>query len=114
MRNPGALVVARHYDDRHARLGKRHERPERLVRERRWHLGPVEQVSPVHHHVHLARPRRRQGPLVVGQEVVASPAPPHPGLRRQIEAEMRVGQEEDPDGRRVGHARTILCSEFLR
>src|SRR5690606_2999901 len=66
-------------------------------------VGIVEHVAAMYDDVHFALQRGLQGGLVVRQEVMAAPAPRAARAAGQVEAEMRVGEEQDADGA-GGHA----------
>jgi hypothetical protein len=53
------------------------------------------------HEIHLSLQSGLQGPFVVRQEIMPSSPTFDPRLRRQVEAQMGVGQEEEADG--CGH-----------
>jgi hypothetical protein len=57
----------------------------------------VEDVAAMHHQVHLAGQRRRQRGGVIGKKVVTATAALDAWLDGQVEAEVRVGQQQDPD-----------------
>jgi len=54
----------------------------------------------VHDSVDRQIARRLERLLVVGQEVVTTPAPLDPRPRRQIEPQVGIGEEQDADGGR--------------
>jgi hypothetical protein len=112
VRDPGPLVVPRHQEHRHASLRHAHQRLEALIGQTRLDLRPVEQVPAVHHQVHRPRHGRLQRRLVVRLEVAPAPAAPDPGPRREVEAQVRVGKEQDADRRRHGSQAIIFgfCS----
>ena len=91
------LVVARHDEHGDARLRDASQRLQRLRGECRMHPCAVEDVPTVHDQVHVPGEGGRERQTVVGQEVAAAPPPTDPGRQRQVEAEVRVGQEEDPE-----------------
>jgi hypothetical protein len=104
MGNPGSLMVSRHNEDWDARLSDLNQRTECLINQGRGHSRAVEDVPPVYHQVDLSGLCRRQGPFVIRQEVVPPPPPLHSLLRRQVEAKVGVGQQQDTDGwGRLGH-----------
>ena len=102
MGDTGSLVVSG--DNKNRDPGFRHldEGSERLEDQGRGDPGTVEHVPPVNHQIHPSLPGRRQGPFVVRQEVVTTAPAFHPGAGWQVEAEVGVGQEEGPEGRRPG------------
>ena len=86
-------------DDEHRNAPIRHsaERLQSLVRER-WHdLRPIEDVACVHDEVHLAGERRLQRGGVIREEVVTTPPSVDARPHGEIEAEVGIGQQEDPD-----------------
>ena len=86
-------------DDEHGNASVSHsaKRLESLVRERRDDLRSIEVVARVHDDVHLARERRLQRDGVIRQEVVATPPSVDARPDGEIEAEVGIGQQEDPD-----------------
>jgi len=104
------LVVARHDEHGDARLRDASQRLQRLRGEGRMHPGAVEDVPTVHDQVHVPGQGGREREVVVGHEVVAAPTPTDSGRQREVEAEVGVGQEEDPER----HAAKLCISAFLR
>jgi hypothetical protein len=90
-------VVSWDDENRNASIRYPAEWLERLVRECRDDLRPIEDVTRMHHDVDLARERRLERGGVVGQEVVTAPPSVDTRPNGQIEAEVRIGEEEDLD-----------------
>jgi hypothetical protein len=97
VRQTRALVVSRDDEDGNASVGDSAEWLERLVRECRDDLRAIEDVTRVHHDVHLACERRLERSGVVREEVVTTPAPVDTWPDGKVEAEVRIGEEEDSD-----------------
>ena len=106
VRNAPALVVAGNDKDRHPAIGDSREGLERLPRDAGWHAGPVEYVSPVHHQVDVTVECALQRSVVVGEEIVTPPPALDSRAHRQVEAEVRIGEEEDADG--VRHTGNVI------
>ena len=94
----GALMVAGNHHHGDPVVGETSKGLEGLGHQRVRDARVVEHVAGMDHHVHLPGPRRLQGPQVVGKKVVPAPAAPDAGGHRMIEAQMGIGDEEDPDG----------------
>jgi hypothetical protein len=90
-------VVSWDDENRNASIRYPAEWLERLVRECRDDLRPIEDVTRVHHDVDLARERRLERGGVVGQEVVTTPPSLDPWPNGEVEAEVRVGEQENSD-----------------
>jgi hypothetical protein len=104
MGDPGSFVVSRNDKNGNTPVCDLKERFECLVDESRCHPRPMEQVSSVNHQVNRTGNARGQSPLMICQEIEASPPPCHSGPGRKIEAQMGIGQQEYPNGwRRMGH-----------
>jgi hypothetical protein len=101
-------VVTRDDEHRDASIGHPGERVERLIRERRDDSRPIEDVTCVHHEIDLARERRLERGGVVCEEIVTTPPSVDTWPDGQIEAEVGIGEEEDPDF--VGYRLDDLCS----
>jgi hypothetical protein len=112
MRKARPFVVARHDKHRHAALRHSGQWFEGLVRQTWGHLRPIKHIAAVHDNVNLTRQRRRERGLVVGQEIVTTPPAHNAWSFRQIEAEMRVREQQDPDAGR--HPVKVQASAFLR
>jgi hypothetical protein len=83
-----------------------------LVRDAQRHTWPVEDVAAVHHEVDFARERGRERGLIVREEIVAAAPPIDARARRQVEAEVRIGEQQDAEVGR--HAPSLPRSAFLR
>jgi hypothetical protein len=90
-------VVSRDDEDRNASVGHPAEGLERLIRECRDDPRSIEDVTGVHDDVDLARERRLERGGVVGEEVVTTPASLDPWPNWEVEAEVRVGEQENSD-----------------
>jgi hypothetical protein len=88
-------VVSRDDEDGKAAIGHSAERVERLVRECRDDPRAIEDITGVHHDVDLAGERRPERGGVVRQEVVTTPPPVDTGPNRQVEAEVRIGEQQN-------------------
>jgi len=98
----GALVVARYPEDVGPAVGERAEAGEDPLGEPGGDPAPVEEVAPVDDDTGLAARRRLEGALEALEEVVAAAPPLDPRTRRQVESEVRVGEEEDAERHRAG------------
>ena len=101
VRNAPALVIPRHHEHRNAPVGDARQWLEGLIGKAGGGPGAIEDVAAVHHDVDLSGERRRQRGRIVGEEIVATATTPDACLHRQVEAEVRVGKQENPDD--VGH-----------
>ena len=96
-------MIARHDEHGNAALRDDAERFVRLVRDRRHNGWPIEHIAGVHDEIDFVGERRRERSRVVGEEVMT--ATPSAGARPdgQIEPEMGVREQQDPDvGRHPG------------
>ncbi len=100
--NRGAFVVPGNDENWQSVVRQRFEGREGPLHELGRNPAPVEDIAAVHDHVHLATPGRFEGSLEIREEIVAPPASAHPRTKRQVEAQMGVGQKEDLD---EAHAR---------
>ena len=100
-------MIARNDEHRHAEIGDAAQRLIRLIRERRQHGRPIEHVAGVHDEIDFAGERWRERGGVVGEKIIAATPPADARAHGQIEAEMRVGEEEDSDV--VGHPLYLLA-----
>jgi len=99
-----ALVVARNNEDRNASIRDASERLERLPHHAARRPGAIEHVAAVDNQVDLTGERRLQRSLIIGLEVMTAPPPIHTRIYRQVETEVRVGEQQDPHD--VAHAET--------
>ena len=90
-------MVSRDDEDGNASVGDSTEWLERLVRECRVDLRPIEDVTRMHDDVDLTRERRLERGGVVGEEVVTTPPSLDPWPNGEVEAEVRVGEQENSD-----------------
>ena len=100
-RHPGTLVVPGDPEDVQPQVGELREAREDSLREPGRNPAPVEEIAAVDDDAGLAAHRRRERPLEALEEVVPAAAPLDPWPRREVEAEMGVGEEEDPDRHRA-------------
>ena len=98
LRNSAALVVSGNDEHGDPTIGNARERLERLPGNARRDARPIEHVAAVHDEIDLLLERRFQRGQIIREEVVAAPTSLHAGTRRQVEAEVGVGEEENPDG----------------
>ena len=98
IRQAGPLVVAGHEEHRDPTRGHAPERRERGLGEPGGDAAPVVQVAAVDDHVDLAPARGLEGAREAGEEVGPPPAAVDPRPRGQVEAEVGVGDEQDPQG----------------
>jgi hypothetical protein len=105
-------VIARHDEDWHAAFCYASQRLERLVRETRRHIRSIKHVTAMHDGIDLACQRRLERSCVVREEVVPAAPAFDARSRRQIEAEVGVSEEQNPDA--GGHPNILVASVFLR
>ena len=74
-----------------------HKRLVGLVRDRRYDGRPIKHIAGVDDEIDLSSHCRLEGRGIVGEEIVASTSSARARSHWQIEAEMAVGEEEDPD-----------------
>jgi hypothetical protein len=53
----------------------------------------MEDIPSMDHEIRIPSRSRLEGLLVIGEEIVAAPPPLHAGVKRQVEAQVSVGQE---------------------
>jgi hypothetical protein len=98
---PAAFVIPGDNEDGYASVSDTREGLERLIR-KAWHRArPVEHVAAVHDEIHVSSERRLQSRRVVGEEIIAAPAPLDPRPNGKVEAQVCVGEEKDTND--VGH-----------
>jgi hypothetical protein len=97
MRDAAALMVARHHEDRYTMIGHLPQGLEGLPGDAAWRFRAVEYVAAVDDEVDFSRKRRPERSRVVGQEVVPATAPIDPWVQRQVEADVRVRKQQNPD-----------------
>ena len=83
-----------------------------MIRDRRRDHRPIEYVPTVHYRVALAGEGGLQGSRLVGEEVVPATPPGDARARREVEPQVRVRQQQDPDVCR--HPVMLRLSVFLR
>jgi hypothetical protein len=93
VRQRRTFVVAGHHHYGHSNVSNLEQRLQGSLHQPGRHLAPIEQIAAVNHQVHLASQRRLEGETGIGEKV--GPASPFldSGLRRQVESEMRIGQQ---------------------
>src|SRR5262245_11084509 len=112
VRQTRALVVPGYDEYRHATIGNSAQRLVRLIGDRRENLRRIEHISRVHDEIDLAGERWRERSVIVRDEVVAATSPGDARLRREVEAEVGVSQQEYPDVAR--HPDTVRLPVFVR
>jgi len=93
VRDSRALMVAGHDEHRHSTRGEASKRFECLIGGARHRSRTVEDVSAVDDNVHLATHRRPERGAVVREEVVAATVASYTWPLRQIESDVRIGDE---------------------
>ena len=101
LRNSSALVVAGDDEDRNPTIGDTCQRLESLPRDARWNSRPVEHIATVDDQVDFTGHRGPERRLIVREKIVSSATALDTCAHRQVEPEVRVREEEDPDA--VGH-----------
>jgi hypothetical protein len=91
-----ALVVARNNEDRNASVCNVSQRLERLPHHAARRPGAIEHVAAVNDQVDLSHERRLQRSLIVGLEVMTATPAIDTRIHGQVEAEVRVGEQQDP------------------
>jgi hypothetical protein len=116
VRETTTLVVARHHVDRHATVCYALERFEGLPDHAARRPRPIEHIATVHNEIDFTSDCRLQRGGIVCQEVVSTSSSTDARVDRQIEAQVRIREEEDPDD--VAHTETYLviqrCQQFPR
>ena len=97
VRDTATLVIARNDKHGHAAIGDSRQWLERLPDDVGGRSRSVEYIPAVDHDVHLACQRRMERRGIVCQEVVASPPADDARIDREVEAQVRVRDEQDPD-----------------
>jgi hypothetical protein len=88
VRETRPLVIPGHDEHRHATVRNAAQRLVRLIRDRRENSRTIEDVARVHDQIDFADKRRREGRVIVGDEVVAATSSGDARLRRKVEAEV--------------------------
>ena len=88
-------MIAGHDEHRNAAVGDASERFERLVSDGWHHQRSIEHVAAVHDEVDLAGECWLQRGRVVREEVETATAAFDPRSRREIEAEVRIGEQQN-------------------
>jgi hypothetical protein len=100
VRQPRSLVVPGHEEHGDPARGHPLERRQGSLGEPGRHAAPVVEVASVQDGVHLARERGREGELEVAEEVLSAAPALDPRPRGEVDAEVRVRDEEEPHRRR--------------
>lgn len=96
IRDLGPFVVTGHDEHRDPRVSDPLQRDERTLDEAGRHPATEEEISPVDNEVDCLLPRCLQDQFIVGKEIM-TPAPSlDPGSLWQIESEMCVRKEQNP------------------
>ncbi len=98
VRDAATLVVAREQEDRDSLLGDPPERCERCVREPRGNAAPIQEITAMEEHVHLAGSSGREGRLEALEEVGAAARTNDARPGRQVVTEVRIGEEQEAHG----------------
>jgi len=101
MRQVPALVITRDYVHRDAALGDASQRLKRLIRQTRIDTRSVEHVAAMHDDIDGPVKRRLEGRHVIGEKVVAAATTLDARTHWQVEAEVRVSEEQNAYD--VGH-----------
>jgi hypothetical protein len=97
VRETRPLVIAGDEEDGHAAIGYAPQGLVRLIRHRRCHRRPIEHVARVDDEIDFTRQSRLEGGCVVRQKVMAATPPIAARAHWQIEAQVGVGEQEDPN-----------------
>ena len=97
-----AFMVSRYYINRYAAIGDARQWLEGLPHDAARRTRSVEYIATVYDQVDFARKRRLQSGRVVRKEVVSTSPSIDARVDRQVEAKVRISQQEDPDD--VAHA----------
>ena len=90
-------MVARNDEHGDTEVGDASQGLVRLIRECRQHGRPIEHVAGVHHEIDFARECRRECGGIVGEKIVAATSPADARAHGEVEAEVRVREEENSD-----------------
>lgn len=112
VRNSRSLVVAGHNENRDSAIGDLAKRLERLIADARHGSRSVEDVAAVNHDVDLAAHRGLEGGVIIRQKVVAPTVPTHSWTDRQVESDVRIGEEQDANV--ASHGAIVTLSVFVR
>ncbi len=91
------LVVSRHHDNRYALLRNRPDEIERPESDPGAYPGAVKEIAAMDDQVDFTLPCRTERQLEIPEEIFTSPPPPDARTNGCVEAEVSVGQEQDPD-----------------
>ena len=105
LRDASTLVISGDDEDRDALVGHACEWLECLPGDARWRTRAIEHVPAMNDEIDLAVEGRAERGRVVRQKVVPAATSLDARPRRQIEAEVGVGEEEDADA--FGHGGKI-------
>jgi hypothetical protein len=107
----GPLVIPRNDENRNAAVRDGYQRIESLVSKRCRHTRTIEYVAAMDNDIHFCAECRLERSMVVAQKIVTAAPAFHAGLSGQIEAEVRVCEEQDADFR---HWEKLHISAFIR
>jgi len=96
--NIRAFVVAWNQENRDAEVRDVQKRLKSLGDDSRRNSAAKEHIAAVQQQIDLLLQRRRQGFEIVGHKICAAASALHAWAQRSIQAEMGVGQKQQPDG----------------
>ena len=105
-------MIAWDDEDRHATVGDAPQRFVRLIRDRWDDRRPIENVAGMHDEIDLSGHRRLERSRVVRKKIEASSPPANARPYGEIEAQVRIGEQENPDV--VGHSPMVRPTVFVR
>ena len=103
MGDTAALVIPRDDENPNTGVGELFEGGKDPVNELRRHPAAIKQVTAMDNGVHLEGTGRLKRPLEIGEKIVTSPAPIDSGAKREVEAQVGVRHEQDPEVRHGHH-----------
>ena len=103
------LMVPRHDIDRDATIGYALERFEGLPDHATGRARAIEHIATVDHEIHFAIDRRLERGGEVREEIMPTTSSIDARVNRQVEAEVRVCEEQDPDD--VAHDRKLALEQ---
>ena len=89
-----------------ARVGDFYQRFEGFLDDRRGDFAPEKHISTMDDEVHFFCLGDIQDMMVIGEEVMSASPSLNSGMKREVEAEMGVGEEEDFYGV-LGHGNSV-------
>jgi len=97
--NARSFVIAGNYEEWDSSIGDSLYGQKRLLHQFGWHATPIEEISTVDDTVDVFRHCDIQNPFEIGEKVQPATAAFNSRSHRQIESEMGVGNQKNPDWR---------------